>query len=180
MVIYDDGMVFSSLEEHPDFCFELPNASPSPPIHPPTAKPAVISSGKIYRSPFQTDKLFKSNKADGTSVFRNTINIIITTLLWSFGRLQENRKSLGSLIRVLEFQSWYLSNMFSISSLHCSLIRLLAHSPWCLSCFSSRWCQYCEREHRNCGCESLHHYEHHRPEDRWSGRRYVWTLLRGT
>lgn len=70
--------------------FELRNARPS---RPPTDNPAVISGGKLFHHHFKQIHFFKSNTADWTSVFGNTINIVITTLLWSFCCPQENRKS---------------------------------------------------------------------------------------
>lgn len=59
----------------------------------PHSQPCCHPWWKDLTSPFQTDTFHKSNAADRTSVFGNTINIVITTLLWAFVRVRENRKS---------------------------------------------------------------------------------------
>lgn len=91
-------------------------------------QPPTSSEGNILASPSQKHELLKSKTADWTSVFRNTIIIIITTLLWSFSQLQENRKSLCFMIRESVFHSLYLLNVFSIICVAHSFARLLIHT----------------------------------------------------
>lgn len=145
--------------------------------------PVLFSHSQLCRhlgltdlpSPFQTDTLYfflfsKLNDTDWTSGFRNIINISITPLLWSFGQLQKNRKSFES----LHFNCHISQTCFPSTA-------CVIFPPFALvsAICSSRWCQCCDWERRNCGRESFHHYKRYRSEDGWCGRRNVWTLLWG-
>lgn len=68
----------------------------SPPMPPPCMlpQPAPLSFPVEKTSVIMSNiHFFKSNSVDKTSVFGNTINILIPTSLWSFAWRQENRKS---------------------------------------------------------------------------------------
>lgn len=121
----------------------LRSAIPSRPS--PRGRPCRRLRWKVFtitvsnRSSFQTQATLREHL-----FLENTINIVITALLlWSLGWLEKNRKLICS-FRVLEFQSSYLSNMFSISSLCCSFV--CSYTVVSLSFFffaplpSSRWC----------------------------------------
>lgn len=142
----------------------------------PTASHAVISALEDLPSPFQTGTFFfyiffQIERRWLDIWFREHNKHFNYAIVVIFRTATEKQE----ITWLLVFQPSYLSKMFSINSL-----RYVPpiYPRVCVIC-ASRWCQYCERERRNCGRESFHHYKHHRSEDGWRGRRNVRALLRG-